>query len=166
MPAQTPRAAGGTAPKGTAYVADILAANVRGYRRLRGLEQDDVAGRMQTLGHVTWRPVTVSEVERGLRNVSVTELVDLVVVLGATIEQLLDPRGPVSRAGPRMLLAAHPDYADLTRRLAVAPEHVTALVCAHKYYAEPHWNEVLLRSIKYVDARPEPTHGEPDDAAP
>lgn len=104
---------------------------------------------------MTWRPVTVSEIERGLRNMSVTELVDLVVVLGATIEQLLDPRGPVSRTGPKMLLAAHPDYADLTAQFAVAPEHVTALVCAHKYYIEPDWHDALLLSIKYVHARPE-----------
>jgi hypothetical protein len=53
--------------------------------------------------------------------VSVPELIGLVIVLGAPIEQLLDPRGPVSRTGPKMLLAAHPDYADLTRKLAVAP---------------------------------------------
>jgi transcriptional regulator with XRE-family HTH domain len=155
MPAKTPKAADGTAPKGTRYVADILAANVRGYRLLRGLEQDDVAGRMHALGHMTWRAVTVSEVERGLRNVTVSELVGLVVVLGAPIEKLLDPRGPVSRTGPKLLLAADPVYAELTQRSAVTPEHVTALVCAHKYYIEPDWHKELLLSIRYTDARPE-----------
>jgi hypothetical protein len=46
---------------------------------------------------ISWRQVTVSEVEREHRNVTVPELLALAVALGTTIEQLLDPSGS---AGP------------------------------------------------------------------
>jgi transcriptional regulator with XRE-family HTH domain len=77
-------------PEGARFPADVLADNLRAYRLLRRLEQQDVAARLNELGH-PWRRVTVSEVERGRRNVSVAELLALVVVLRAPVEQLLDP---------------------------------------------------------------------------
>ena len=68
------------------------------------MEQGKLARRMQSLGHM-WRQVTVSEVERGQRNVTVPELVALTLALGATVEQLLDPRGPERRRGPSLALS-------------------------------------------------------------
>jgi transcriptional regulator with XRE-family HTH domain len=85
-------------------VAGTLAANVRAFRQLRGMEQDKLAQRMQSLGHL-WRQATVSEVERGRRNVTVPELVALTLALAANVEQLLDPRGPERKRGPRLALA-------------------------------------------------------------
>jgi transcriptional regulator with XRE-family HTH domain len=47
---------------------------------------------MGWLGH-RWVRVTVSEVERGRRNLTVDELLGLALVLDATLEELLDPMG-------------------------------------------------------------------------
>jgi hypothetical protein len=52
----------------------------------------------------------VSDIERGKRNVTVPELIGLVVVLGATVDQLLDPRGPERKVGPAVALTADVDY--------------------------------------------------------
>jgi transcriptional regulator with XRE-family HTH domain len=96
------------------------------------MEQDLVANNMWGLGH-DWRRVTVSEIERGRRNVTVPELLSLTVVLDVTVEQLLDPRGPERRDGPRLLLAAA--LARLAPRqyglAAVDAERVGDLVCGH-----------------------------------
>lgn len=48
----------------------------------------DVALGMHTFGHTTWRPGTVSNVEHGKRNLTVTELADLCAVLHTTVEGL------------------------------------------------------------------------------
>jgi transcriptional regulator with XRE-family HTH domain len=172
MPESTPRAAGIQPPRGTAFVSDVLAGNLRLYRMLHDgskqayvadrMEQDHVATRMRLLGHTTWSRVTVSEVERGLRNVTVPELVSLAVVLGATIEQLLDTRGPLSRSGSRLLLG---NAVEPFKDLAVEPQHVTGLVCNHKVHAQPEWDGTsALRTIKYVDGRPDLTDVGPDGA--
>lgn len=73
--------------------SDALAANLRAYRLLRHLTQDDLAVRMAHLGH-GWGRSTVSAVEGRIRNVTVDELFGLALCLGATIGQLLDPGGP------------------------------------------------------------------------
>jgi hypothetical protein len=110
---------------------------------------------MQVLGHKTWRRVTVSEVERGRRNVTVPELVSLVVVLGASIERLLDPRGALRRYGPKLLFGVDPEHVNVPGSTAVDPQHVTALVCDHEQIVEPEWYDLaLLRTITY--SRPGP----------
>ena len=95
---------GESPPEGVATIPAALAFNVRTYRLMSRLEQEDVALQMQHLGH-TWRRATVSEVERARRNVTVSELLALVLVLGATVEQLLDTRGPRGPSGPQLALA-------------------------------------------------------------
>ena len=57
----------------TETVRETIGSNVRTYRQLRGIEQSTLARRMQSLG-LAWRQVTVSEVERKERNVTVPEL--------------------------------------------------------------------------------------------
>ncbi|HEY3090683.1 MAG TPA: helix-turn-helix transcriptional regulator [Jatrophihabitantaceae bacterium] len=160
MPAKTPRAAGDEPPEGSAYVADVLAENIRAYRLLRRREQEDVASRMQLLGH-PWRRVTVSEVERGRRNVTVPELVSLVLVLGANIEQLLDPRGPGGKTGPDLRLVK-----DETTWAKVDPRHVTGLVCSHKVYTGVAWGDERvqpgLHEVVFVDVRPDLTDVGPE----
>jgi len=103
VPTATPSAAGESTPEDIATIPAALAFNVQTYRLLSRLDQEDVAAQMQYLGH-KWRRATVSEVERARRNVTVSELLALVLVLGATVEQLLDTRGPRGQSGPRLAL--------------------------------------------------------------
>jgi transcriptional regulator with XRE-family HTH domain len=144
MPAKTPRSAGVQAPDGGEWITDVLAANVRAYRQLRRTEQEDIAERMNTLGHA-WRRVTVSEVERGKRNVTVPELMGLVLVLGASIQQLLDPRGPEERSGPN--IAVNDD-------IALQAWQMRALVCSTKtLYFDAKWRDNDLQGIDVTESR-------------
>src|SRR5215217_1626972 len=70
-----------------------LAENLRAYRLLRHMTQDQLAARMTWLCH-GWGRSTVSAVEGRSRNVTVDELFGLAVSVGVTIGQLLDPTGP------------------------------------------------------------------------
>src|SRR5688572_3523495 len=92
------------APEGTQFPSDVLASNLRAYRLLRHLEQTDIAAKMSSFGH-RWTRQTVSDVERGRRNVTTDELLGLVLVVGATIDLLLDPRGPELRTGPALYVS-------------------------------------------------------------
>jgi transcriptional regulator with XRE-family HTH domain len=100
MPEPTPERAGLKPPEGALFPSQILARNVGAVRRLTGWTQALVAERMNNLGH-RWTAATVSEVERGYRNVTTDELVNLALVLGRTVERLLDAR--VGRAALGLL---------------------------------------------------------------
>src|SRR5215218_1648915 len=73
--------------------SDALAANLRAYRMLRNMTQDELASRMAHLCH-GWGRSTVSAVEGKSRNVTVDELFGLALSVGVTIGALLDPTGP------------------------------------------------------------------------
>ncbi len=73
--------------------SDALAENLRAYRMLRLMTQDQLAARMNDLSH-GWGRSTVSAVEGRTRNVTIDELFGLAVTLGVTIGELLDPTGP------------------------------------------------------------------------
>ena len=60
---------------------EAVGRNIRTYRQLRDLDQDALARRLKRLA-IPWRRVTVSEVERGERHVTVPELVGLALALG------------------------------------------------------------------------------------
>lgn len=79
--------------EGLGRPADALAENLRAYRLLRHMTQDQLASRMAHLGH-GWGRSTVSAVEGRSRNVTVDELFGLALTLGVTMGQLLDPTGP------------------------------------------------------------------------
>jgi len=161
----------------------LHAANVKRYRQIRELDQDDVATAMQDLGHA-WRQVTVSEVERLKRNVTVPEMVALVMVLGASIEQLLDPRGPGSKKGPDLALSDRTmrvtgDEDDGTLLTAMGPipqshrrtipaRYVSGLVCSHKYWFEVIWSvdSRELKGTDVVEGRPGLTDVGPDGPEP
>lgn len=70
-------------------VPEILGANVREYRLLARLEQEDIAERMRLTGH-PWCRQTVSEIERAQRNTTVSELVELAAILDASVNRLLE----------------------------------------------------------------------------
>ena len=153
---------GGLVPIQT--VAETLASNIRAYRQLRGLDQAALARRMRSLGF-GWRRVTVSEVERNQRNVIVAELLGLTLALDATVQQLVDTRGPEGRRGPDLLLSGlqlvdphRPAPAvvddvdsvgsgDIRTVVTVPPADATALVCPHKAYAETEWVDNQAQSM-------------------
>jgi transcriptional regulator with XRE-family HTH domain len=123
-------------------VADTVADNVRAFRQLRDLDQVALARRMNVLG-IGWRQVTVSEVERGPRNVTVSELLALAFALGTTIEQLLDTRGPERIRGPWLSLSGALEV-DLDTRGpidAIPAEKVSSLVCTHGEYPVIEWDD-------------------------
>jgi transcriptional regulator with XRE-family HTH domain len=133
MPAKTPRAAGVRPKKGMKFIADAIGDNVRAYRLLSELEQDDIAGHMQRLGW-PWRRATVSAVERGRRNITVPELLTLGLILGVTVQELLDPRRPDQRDGDGMIvMALNPDMVGMP----IISTHVTGLVCRHELDIQP-----------------------------
>jgi transcriptional regulator with XRE-family HTH domain len=139
-------------------VAEAVAGNIRAYRQLRGLEQETLARSMQSLG-IAWRRATVSEAERNQRNVTIAELLGLALALETTVEQLVDTRGPEGRRGPRVSLSEGPvlvnEGSDEPFQVVgpvIPPEHVTALVCSHKAYAEVEWDD--NRRYKRISIQP------------
>ncbi len=76
--------------------SDALAENLRAYRILRRMTQDQLAARMSHLCH-GWGRSTVSAIESKSRNVTIDELFGLAVSVGVTIGELLDPTGPDHR---------------------------------------------------------------------
>jgi transcriptional regulator with XRE-family HTH domain len=158
-----------TAPDGTfLHTADeVLASNLRRVRRRRfwdrrytvydplgghddpaepadDLEQEHVAARMRDLGH-NWVQQTVSEVERGRRRVTATELVSLTLVLGASIGDLFDPFG-------REIAA------DSQARVRRNSKDLEALVCGHRRRAFVEWGGeqwTELVGVEFVDVEAE-----------
>lgn len=140
-------------------VDEVLASNLRTVRRRRfwdrrylvdggdelseqaadDLEQEHVAARMRNLGH-RWVQQTVSEVERGRRRVTAAELVSLVLAVGASIGDLLDPHGP------RLSL-------DPGGRVQVTSADLGALVCGHTRRATVEWGGEGLDELGGVEFR-------------
>lgn len=87
---KTPKRAGREPHPEAKFPSQVLAANVASFRALRGIGQEELADRMRHLRN-GWSRATVSEVERGDRNVTVDELGSLTVALGAQLSELLDP---------------------------------------------------------------------------
>jgi transcriptional regulator with XRE-family HTH domain len=135
-------------------VKEAVADNVRAFRQLRGMDQADLARRMYSLS-MSWSRVTVSEVERSQRNVTVAELLKLALALGTTIEQLLDTRGPERIRGPH--LALYDRSEDPTERtpfhIVLPPTAVPALVCTHPSdpYLVAEWDDHWISHLHIVD---------------
>lgn len=68
----------------------VVAVNLRLLRTARGWEQARIATYMAGQEH-PWRPVTVSEVERCRRNITVDELVALAGLFDVNVQRLLEP---------------------------------------------------------------------------
>jgi transcriptional regulator with XRE-family HTH domain len=84
---------GQEAAPGATYQAEALAENVRAWRLVRDLTQEELAAGMKARGH-EWSAGTVGFVERGDRTVSVDEYVSLAIALDVgTPGALLDVRG-------------------------------------------------------------------------
>lgn len=125
---RTPKRTRKAARKGFVFPSKALSDNVRAYRRIRNLRQDQVGERMSRLG-LGWNAGTCGFVERGDRSVNIDELVGLAVVFEIPIAHLLDPRGPEGlldrgwdlgagglEAGDSHLLARNRGHARLTAK--------------------------------------------------
>jgi transcriptional regulator with XRE-family HTH domain len=73
-----------------------VAENIKGYRLLRGMTQEEVGLRMSALGQA-WNAGTAGFVERTDRALTVDEVAAVAVVLGVSIPELFDPSGPDGR---------------------------------------------------------------------
>jgi hypothetical protein len=100
----TPASKGRSATPGAVFPSDVVATNVRAYRRVRDFTQDQVAAWMSQLGH-GWSGSTVSFAEKGDRAITTDELLALAIVLETDVVALLDPTGIDGRE------AAPVDYA-------------------------------------------------------
>jgi transcriptional regulator with XRE-family HTH domain len=67
-----------------------LGTRIRDYRKLLDLTQEQLVARMQVRGHGTLTQPRQAEIENGIRDVSVAELVSYARVLGVAITELLD----------------------------------------------------------------------------
>jgi transcriptional regulator with XRE-family HTH domain len=92
VPQATPKRAGKQAKAGSRFPAEVLARNVRDYRKLRNLSQEELGERMAALGH-GWTAGIVGFVERADRNMTVDELLGAALVLGVAPGHLLSPYG-------------------------------------------------------------------------
>lgn len=84
---------GRSTPAGARSLGTVVAENVKAYRLLRDMTQDELGARMEELGH-GWSGGTVGLIERRTRHVAVDELGGLAIALGVTLGQLQDPTGP------------------------------------------------------------------------
>jgi transcriptional regulator with XRE-family HTH domain len=91
-PARTPAVPGASTPAGLATVAEVLGANIRRLRLLRDWRQVDLTHALGQLG-ASWIRQTLSYVESGQRNITVTELVCVALALDVSLDELLDPLG-------------------------------------------------------------------------
>ena len=151
MPEPTPERAGPKPPEGALFPSQVLARDVGAVRRLTGWTQALVAERMNNLGH-RWTAATVSEVERGYRNVTTDELVNLALVLGRTVERLLDlgSVGPSARSSTRASSpSAQPSGETRVALVNAASEELRRAVQAHG-------GRVPARPLAPKPARPGP----------
>jgi transcriptional regulator with XRE-family HTH domain len=139
-------------------VKKAVADNVRAFRQLRGIDQATLAQRIESLG-IAWRQVTVSEIERSERNVTVAELLALAFVLETTIEQLLDPRGPERLRGPWLAFTEEPLRTTIPEEDepfdgvmdVIPPQVMTALVCTHLGHHEVEWDaDGKIKHISHI----------------
>jgi transcriptional regulator with XRE-family HTH domain len=92
MPGITPGAQR-TPHEGSRFLSEVVGDRVRQARGLHGLSQQEVADRMDLLGH-RWVRQTVARVETADRNLTVDELVSLAAALQTSVGYLLSPRSP------------------------------------------------------------------------
>ena len=148
----------------TCTIAEAVASNIRTYRQLRDLDQGRLARRMQNAGYA-WRQVTVSELERNRRDLSIAEAVGLAYVLNVTVGAIGSARTERMR-GPSLTLSGQRTLTEGLTRVSeegeavdrrvlgpsVAPENVTLLVCAHEGYADARWDDdQQLQQLEFID---------------
>ena len=106
MPGITP--AQRNAHKGSRFLSEVVGDRVRQARGLHGLSQQEVADRMDLLGH-RWVRQTVARVETADRNLTVDELVSLAAALQASVGYVLSPSSPADPYTPEPVDIGGPD---------------------------------------------------------
>jgi transcriptional regulator with XRE-family HTH domain len=144
--ARTPKRAGRVAQPGSLFLSEVVARNLRNYRALRRLTQDDVAAVLDQLGH-RWTAGIVGFVERGDRTVAIDELAGLAVALGVSVAALLDPRGPVGSLGPAV---------DVGGQLTIPPP------LARDFISGPQPDDERARHIAALAGTPNPINTRED----
>ena len=81
--------------EGSFYLSQIVGRRLKEARRLHGLSQEELADRMERLGHI-WVRQTVSQVEKAERNLTVDELISVAVAVEASLAYLLSPAAPTN----------------------------------------------------------------------
>lgn len=81
----------------------VVGDNLRTWRVLRRLSQDEMARRMTEIGS-PWGQPAVSTVERGVRDLTIVELGAAALVLGVDLGTLLDPAGVEGRQDVALLV--------------------------------------------------------------
>jgi transcriptional regulator with XRE-family HTH domain len=88
---KTPKRAGRAPHPEAKFPSQVVAANIKSLRALRDdMSQEELADRMRHL-RFPWSRATVSEIERGDRNLTVDEFASLAIALNAKPTELLDP---------------------------------------------------------------------------
>jgi transcriptional regulator with XRE-family HTH domain len=140
-------------PMTASAYGEILARNVKAARTGAGLDQNELAERMRSLGFSEWRFQTVGNVERGKRRLAAEELLGLALALETTIQHLVDPsEGRPGREG----------FVELPSGETVSSDFVTSLVYGMNAGAvewadgKPEFGPETKRtsnySLKFVDA--------------
>lgn len=135
MPARTSTTTEKDLPEGVTAISVVLGDNIRAYRSVKKMEQEELAEKMRGYLH-PWRRTTVSEVERAHRNVTIMELLTLVLILRVSVEELLDPSGPGGRRDRLALGFSMFSHDNRRAYIRVAPEDIAALICTHAADAE------------------------------
>ena len=122
----------------TVDYAQILADNIDRARDASGFTQAAVAECMARVGF-PWKRITVAEVERGVRRVSLDELVGLAAIFGKPIVEFLLPQGdvdyrlPSGRTLPAWMLlelVLGSEWSEAFRRVKGGPEWAAAAFAA------------------------------------
>ena len=78
-----------TSQRGTDPLCVVIGANLRQIREELGISQNGLAAAISARGTSTWTAATVSALETGRRNVSLSELADLLDVLNLSLRDFL-----------------------------------------------------------------------------
>ncbi|MFQ5968119.1 MAG: helix-turn-helix transcriptional regulator [Acidimicrobiia bacterium] len=141
---------------GTRFMAEVLGSNLRVFRDLSRLSQQDLAERMRALDHGTWVRQTVGEVEAARRSVGVDELLGLALALRTRVSALLSPMG----------LLWDPDASgvDLGGDLTLSPHEAERAIRSRTPPDEP--EPALYRLFVWRDNQPQAKRADHRDPGP
>ncbi len=148
------------APEGSRYLSQIVGERAREARTvMRKVSQEDVAERMETLGH-SWFRQTVAKVENAKRNLTVDELVSLAAALQTTVAFLVSPSSPLSPNNAQPLDVGGPEPLDGRQLRDLFGFNAMIWAGANGYYQWPdaaagvgEWKELdeRLKTFVWVD---------------
>lgn len=141
----TPRRQKRQARPGAVFPSDVAAENIQTVRKRRNLSQQEVTDRMNHLQQ-EWQRPTLSQVEAGMRPVTVEELWGLALAMDTNIHGLLMPRAEMSSPAYRV---------DVGLDEPLGPAAIAFVL------GDPRNEEVMIRIVDWDDPshRPAPHLG-------